>query len=191
MKLEREKKYLITDEQAKNLMKKSLKTIGAVQWYIDDCKLFGKSNGCRIRYTFDVSGSEEWIIATKGELMNDFTREEQEDQLSASNEIFSLLYFKPVVAKLRYFLMFQPAEVVLDEFIQLDRPYNVSVKYIVEIETDEDFEKYEKIFDLINPLCAEDFLKYTNKNIATVSKLAPQKIIEIVRIKMIESKQPW
>ncbi|MEN3043519.1 MAG: hypothetical protein ABDH59_09550 [Fervidobacterium sp.] len=191
MKLEREKKYLVTDEQAKNLLKKSLKTIGAVQWYIDDCKLFGKNNGCRIRYTFDVNGSEEWIIATKGELMDNFTREEQESQLNVSSEIFSLLYFKPVVAKLRYFLMFQPAEVVLDEFIQLDRPYNVSVKYIVEIETDEDFEKYEKNFDLINPLRAEDFLKYTNKNIATISKLAPQKIIEIVRIKLIENKQPW
>lgn len=186
MNIEREKKYLIDEETAIQLKEKSLYVIGAIQWYMDDCIFFGKKSGCRIRHTFDKNGNEEWIIATKGDLKEDFTREEEENNITASYEIYDLLYLKPVVAKLRYFLMYEPAEIVLDEFIQLDKPYNVPVKYLVEIETHEDFETFEKLFNLNNPLSIEEFRKYINKNIAIVSQLRTQEIIETVKKELIK-----
>jgi len=98
--------------------------------------------------------------------------------------MFETLTFKPVVAKIRYYLLYEPAEVVLDEFIELDKPYRVPVKYLAEIETQESFEEYEHKFELSAPLSLAEFKNYMNKNIAVESRLPPREIINIVNARL-------
>ncbi|MFN6992159.1 MAG: hypothetical protein ACK4MM_05510, partial [Fervidobacterium sp.] len=136
--IEREKKYILSIGQAKELIDKALLKIGVVQWYLNECNTFGKNKNCRVRYTVDKNGKEEWIAAFKEDLKEDFTRLEEEYNIIPSEKLFQSLYSKPVAAKIRYFLFIdksQGVEVVIDEFIKLDRPYNIDVHYLAEIET--------------------------------------------------------
>ncbi|HOQ40430.1 MAG TPA: hypothetical protein PKI14_14095 [Fervidobacterium sp.] len=191
MYIEREKKYLVDENLARKLIEKSVARIGVVQWYLDTCS-FDIEKGMtnyRIRYTIDESGNEEWVRAFKSTLIEDFTRHEEESKIEISADMFETLTFKPVVAKIRYYLLYEPAEVVLDEFIELDKPYRVPVKYIAEVETQEPFEEYERMFDLYTPLSLEEFERYINKNFAVESKLSPREIIDIVSEKLKKSKQ--
>jgi len=192
MYIEREKKYLIDEKLARKLVEKSVVKLGVVQWYLDTCSFDiekGMTN-CRIRYTVDENGNEEWVSAFKSTLTEDFTRHEEEERIEMSADMFETLAFKPVVAKIRYYLLFKPAEVVLDEFIELDQPYRVPVKYLAEIETQEPFEEYERMFELNAPLSLEEFERYINKNFAVESKLPPREIIDIVneRLKKLKKK---
>lgn len=189
MGVEREKKYAISADEAKKLVKKSLFKIGVVQWYLDNCNVFGKNENCRVRYTVDENGNEEWIVAYKGKLKEDFTRLEEEYRIIPSNELLQVLVAKPTVAKIRYFLLYDKSkdtEVVLDEFIELDHPYNVAVQYLAEIETTEDFKIYENIFNLKKPLSFEEFKKFENSSIAVPSNLSLNEIIELVKEKLKE-----
>mgnify|MGYP000900728574 CR=1 FL=1 len=186
MYIEREKKYLVDEKLARNLIEKSVARIGVVQWYLDTCSFDiekGMTN-CRIRYTIDESGNEEWVRAFKSTLIEDFTRQEEESKVEISADMFETLTFKPVVAKIRYYLLYEPAEVVLDEFIELDKPYRVPVKYLAEIETQESFEEYEHKFELSAPLSLAEFKNYMNKNIAVESRLPPREIINIVNARL-------
>lgn len=194
MYIEREKKYIVDSTQARQLIAKSLSTIGVVQWYFEYFECFDNHSSlnknfentcCRVRYTFDRKGNEEWVVAYKGELRDNFTRTEEEYKLIPSEKVFEALKSKPVVAKVRHFLLFTPAEIVLDEFVNLDKPYNVEVSYLAEIETYGDFEVYEKQFGLANPLPLEEFKMYQNKNLAIVSCLSLEDIIKIVREKLL------
>ncbi|HPP18163.1 MAG TPA: hypothetical protein PLK18_04525 [Fervidobacterium sp.] len=186
MYIEREKKYLVDEKLARKLIEKSVARIGVVQWYLDTCSFDiekGMTN-CRIRYTIDESGNEEWVRAFKSTLIEDFTRQEEESKVEISADMFETLTFKPVVAKIRYYLLYEPAEVVLDEFIELDKPYRVPVKYLAEIETQESFEEYEHKFELSAPLSLAEFKNYMNKNIAVESRLPPREIINIVNARL-------
>lgn len=186
MYIEREKKYLVDEKLARKLIEKSVARIGVVQWYLDTCS-FDIEKGitnCRIRYTIDESGNEEWVRAFKSTLIEDFTRQEEESQIEISADMFGALMLKPVVAKIRYYLLYEPAEVVLDEFIELDKPYRVPVKYLAEIETQESFEEYEHKFELSAPLSLAEFKNYMNKNIAVESRLPPREIINIVNARL-------
>ena len=174
MMIEREKKYLVDDNLFKELSKKSIYKLGVVQWYLDNC-VFVKNEKCRIRYTVDKDGKENWIVAFKSNLFGDFQRIEEEYKINIKD--LSFLKNAPVIAKIRHFLMFKPAEVSIDEFIELD--YKINIKYLAEIETNEDFEKYEKKFGLLKEV--GDFNKYTNKNLAKMSKLSPIEIINKVK----------
>ncbi len=192
MYVEREKKYLVDEELAHKLIEKSIARIGVVQWYLDTCSFDiekGMTN-CRIRYTIDENGNEEWVSAFKSALTEDFTRQEEESKIEMSADMFETLSFKPVVAKIRYYLLYKPAEVVIDELIELDRPYRVPVKYLTEIETQESFEEYERMFELNAPLSLKEFERYINKNLAVESKLPPREIISIVneRLKRLKKK---
>jgi len=71
----------------------------------------------------------------------------------------------------------EKTEVIVDEFIELDYP--LKVKYLAEIETDEDFKKFEEMFSLSKAV--KDFEEYTNKNLARVSKFSPEEIIRKVQ----------
>ncbi|MGB4263116.1 MAG: hypothetical protein WBJ29_06225, partial [Fervidobacterium sp.] len=186
MYIEREKKYLVDEKLARKLIEKSVARIGVVQWYLDTCS-FDIEKGitnCRIRYTIDESGNEEWVSAFKSALTEDFTRQEEESQIEISADMFGALMLKPVVAKIRYYLLYEPAEVVLDEFIELDKPYRIPVKYLAEIETQESFEEYEHKFELSAPLSLAEFKNYMNKNIAVESRLPPREIINIVNARL-------
>ncbi|HOM74579.1 MAG TPA: hypothetical protein PK716_05810 [Fervidobacterium sp.] len=186
MYIEREKKYLVDEKLARKLIEKSVARIGVVQWYLDTCSFDiekGMTN-CRIRYTIDENGNEEWVRAFKSTLIEDFTRQEEESKVEISADMFETLTFKPVVAKIRYYLLYEPAEVVLDEFIELDKPYRVPVKYLAEIETQESFEEYEHKFELSAPLSLAEFKNYMNKNIAVESRLPPREIINIVNARL-------
>ena len=192
MHIEREKKYLVDEKLARKLIEESVTKLGVVQWYLDTCSFDiekGMTN-CRIRYTIDENGNEEWESAFKSALTEDFTRQEEESKIEMSADMFETLTFKPVVAKIRYYLLYEPAEVVLDELIELDRPYRVPVKYLAEIETQEAFEEYERMFELNAPLSLEEFERYINKNLAVESKLPPREIINIVneRLKKLKKK---
>jgi len=124
------------------------------------------------------------VRAFKSTLIEDFTRQEEESKVEISADMFETLTFKPVVAKIRYYLLYEPAEVVLDEFIELDKPYRVPVKYLAEIETQESFEEYEHKFELSAPLSLAEFKNYMNKNIAVESRLPPREIINIVNARL-------
>ncbi|ABR30611.1 hypothetical protein [Thermosipho melanesiensis] len=174
MKIEREKKYILDEHLFEKLIKKSVYKVGVVQWYMDNCRFIKREN-CRLRYTIDENGNEKWVVAFKSKLFGDFQRIEEEYDLEIKD--ISFLKYYPVVAKIRYFLMFSPAEVSIDEFIPLD--FSIKVKYLAEIETDENFEKYEEIFNLKKPV--EDFEEYTNFSMAKVSKLRPDEIIKKVK----------
>ncbi|HQO06352.1 MAG TPA: hypothetical protein PKW84_09535, partial [Fervidobacterium sp.] len=119
MHIEREKKYLVDEKLARKLIEESVTKLGVVQWYLDTCSFDiekGMTN-CRIRYTIDENGNEEWVSAFKSALTEDFTRQEEESKIEMSADMFETLAFKPVVAKIRYYLLYEPAEVVLDELI--------------------------------------------------------------------------
>lgn len=184
--VEREKKYLISEEKAQKLKAISKWKLGVVQWYLLDCSFFdfaGDKNikNCRIRYMVDETGNEKWIVASKSELMEGFKRIEEEYEIRPNEALWNALTRIPVAVKVRYFISEKPVEIVLDEFVELEKPYNVSVQYLVEIETDEDFEIYEKEYELGNGLNYEEFDKYTNKNIAIVSSIPPRLIVEKIR----------
>lgn len=180
MAIEREKKYFVDETLAKNLIKSSLVKLGVIQWYLEKCPI-KTDRECRVRYTVDEHGNEKWIVAFKSELRKDFTRIEEEHEINPSNELFEELSKSPVVVKIRYFLLFKPAEVVLDEFLEIDEPYRVNIKYMAEIETEEEFEKYESVFNLRKDMSIEEFKTFTNKNIAVISQIKPEKLIEKVR----------
>ncbi|MFN4223196.1 MAG: hypothetical protein HPY87_09190 [Fervidobacterium sp.] len=180
MAIEREKKYFVDETLAKNLIKSSLVKLGVIQWYLEKCPI-KTDRECRVRYTVDEHGNEKWIVAFKSELRKDFTRIEEEHEINPSNELFEELSKSPVVVKIRYFLSFKPAEVVLDEFLEIDEPYRVNIKYMAEIETEEEFEKYESMFNLRKDMSIEEFKTFTNKNIAVISQIKPEKLIEKVR----------
>jgi len=182
--LEREKKYFVEESEAKKLKKMSIFQLGVAQWYLGDCSELlkqiglkistssGKSSeGCRIRYTTTPEGEESCVVAFKTDVSEDFGREEWEYEFEPFEGLENLLKSQPVVVKIRYFLLLKPAEVVLDEFIKLEQDYSVHVAHVVEIETDEPFERYEKLFGLKKPMGIEDFKRYSNKNIAVRSEL--------------------
>ncbi|SDG90259.1 Nitroimidazol reductase NimA, pyridoxamine 5'-phosphate oxidase superfamily [Fervidobacterium changbaicum] len=199
--IEREKKYLINEEKAQKLRSISKQKLGVVQWYLLDCSFLALLRNledmphqeCRVRYTVDESGKESWIIAFKSELSEGFKRAEKEFELTDVvenqtdefwDEFFKRLSESPVTAKVRYFISETPAEVVLDEFIELDVPYNVEVKYMVEVELkneSEAFEKYEQAYELGCGLNMDGFKLYTNRNIAIVSQLPPRVLINCVK----------
>ncbi|MGC8902544.1 MAG: hypothetical protein ACP5KD_04210 [Fervidobacterium sp.] len=185
MGIEREKKYLVSEQLAQILEGKSIKRLGVIQWYFDSCPVKDGNKDCRIRYTVDEEGNEEWIVAFKSKVGDDFTRKEEEFLISPQPDLFEKLSKSPVVVKIRYFLSFKPAEVVLDEFLQIDVPYKVAVKYLAEIETDEGFENYEKFFQLSNALPLNEFETYTNKNISVVSNIPSKGLIELVKKKIV------
>ncbi|ONN27090.1 hypothetical protein XJ44_04675 [Thermosipho affectus] len=174
MKIEREKKYLLDEYLFKKLIRKAKYKVGVIQWYLERC-VFVKTQRCRLRYTVDSDFSEKWVVAFKSKVFGDFQRLEDEYDVDLKSIDFLKKY--PVIAKIRYFLMFSPAEVSIDEFIFLDFP--LKIKYLAEIETNEDFEKYEEMFGLKHSV--EDFEEYTNFNMAKVSKIAPERIIEKVK----------
>lgn len=178
--VERERKYLVDDEWVNAFVHRVSSVIGVVQWYLEDCDGFPGIGPCRARYTVDARGRERWMVSTKGQLFADFTREEHEWVLE-NPPALERLSDRPVVAKLRYYLMCEPAEVVLDWFIDLDRPYNTDAKYIVEVETTGDFGEFETRFNLTNPISFEEFGRYTNERIAVRTSLAPTQIIELVK----------
>ncbi|AFG35822.1 MAG: pyridoxamine 5'-phosphate oxidase family protein [Fervidobacterium pennivorans] len=184
--IEREKKYLVSEEKAQKLKAISKWKLGVVQWYLQDCSFFDFAKdknikNCRVRYMVDETGNEKWIVAFKSELMEGFKRIEEEYEIRPNEALWNNLIRTPVAAKVRYFISEKPAEIVLDEFVELEKPYNVSVKYLVEIETHEDFEIYEKEYELGNGLNYEEFDRYTNKNIAIVSSIPPRLIVEKIR----------
>lgn len=183
---EREKKYLVSKQFAQTLKENSIKKLGVIQWYFGNCPVLDSGKDCRIRYIVDQKGNEEWVVAFKSKVENDFTRQEDEFYINPKSDLIEKLSKSPVVVKIRYFLSFKPVEVVLDEFLQIDTPYKIDVKYLAEIETDEDFEHHEKFFQLSNPLPLEEFEKYTNRNIAVVSNIHPKKLIEFVKRKIVE-----
>ncbi|ODN29965.1 hypothetical protein [Fervidobacterium thailandense] len=187
--LEREKKYFVDEAEAEKLKKMSVARLGVAQWYLSDCSELLKqlglktwtlsakaSEGCRIRYTVTPNGEEGWVVAFKTDVRDDFTREEWEAEFEPFEDLRNFLTGQPVVVKVRYFLLFEPAEVVLDEFIRLERDYSVQVSHVVEVETDEPFERYEELFGLKKPMGIEDFKRYSNKNIAVQSKLGVDEI---------------
>jgi len=183
---EREKKYLIDEEKAKELKSSSKQILGVVQWYLLDCSFFDfaknkEIRNCRVRYMVDKIGNEKWIVAFKSNLMEDFKRVEEEYEITSNEVLWNALIRTPVTAKVRYFISEKPVEIVLDEFVELEKPYNVSVQYLVEIETHEDFEIYEKEYELGNGLNYEEFEKYTNRNIAIESVIPPRLIVEKIR----------
>ncbi len=180
MAIEREKKYFVDESLAKNLINNSLEKLGVIQWYLKKCPI-KTDRECRIRYTVDNHGNEKWIVAFKSELKEDFTRIEEEYEINPSNELFEELSKSPVVVKIRYFLSFKPAEVVLDEFLEIDKPYRVNIKYMAEVETEDEFEKYESMFNLQKGMSIEEFKTFTNKNIAVISQIKPGKLIEKVK----------
>jgi nitroimidazol reductase NimA-like FMN-containing flavoprotein (pyridoxamine 5'-phosphate oxidase superfamily) len=184
--IEREKKYLVSEEKAQKLKAISKWKLGVVQWYLQDCSFFDFAKdknikNCRVRYMVDETGNEKWIVAFKSELMEGFKRIEEEYEIRLNESLWNTLIRIPVAAKVRYFISEKPAEIVLDEFVELEKPYNVSVKYLVEIETHEDFEIYEKEYELGKGLNYEEFDRYTNKNIAIVSSIPPRLIVEKIR----------
>lgn len=180
--LEREKKYFVDECEAEKLKKVSILKLGVAQWYLGDCSELLKQiglktpgvkslEGCRIRYTVTPEGEESWVVAFKTDVSEDFIREEWESEFEPFEGLENFLKGQPVVVKIRYFLLLKPAEVVLDEFIKLERDYSVHVAHVVEIETDEPFERYEELFGLKKPMEIEDFKRYSNKNIAVRSEL--------------------
>ncbi|MGQ9856802.1 MAG: pyridoxamine 5'-phosphate oxidase family protein [Fervidobacterium sp.] len=199
MPIEREKKYIVDESHARKLKNMAKFSIGVVQWYLPDCILllellgerdFSKSREWRIRYTVDKNGNETWVAAFKSELMEGFQRVEEEYDLTKFIEkqnlniwerLFNELSNKPVAAKIRHYISDTPTEIVLDEFIQLDIPYNIDIKYMVEIETDEEFQEYEQEYDLGEGLSAEEFDIYTNRNIAIESQIPPRVLIALVK----------
>ncbi|MEJ5258171.1 MAG: pyridoxamine 5'-phosphate oxidase family protein [Fervidobacterium sp.] len=199
MPIEREKKYLIDENQATKLKNMAKFSIGVVQWYLPDCILllellgerdFSKSREWRIRYTVDKKGNETWIAAFKSELVEGFQRVEEEYDLTKFirkqntdmwERLFNELSSKPVVVKIRHYISDTPTEIVLDEFMQLDIPYNIDIKYMVEIETEDEFEKYEKEYDLGEGISTEEFDIYTNRNIAIESQIPPRVLITLVK----------
>lgn len=174
MKIEREKKYLVDEKLFQNLRKKAIYKLGVIQWYLEKC-IFIKEEKCRIRYTIDSQGRENWVVAFKSHLFGDYKRLEEEYEVKL--EDLSILKEKPVIAKIRYFLLMEKTEVIVDEFIELDYP--LKVKYLAEIETDEEFKKFEEMFSLSKAV--KDFEEYTNKNLARVSKFSPEEIIRKVQ----------
>ncbi len=161
--VEREKKYLVSENDAEKLKKRALYKLLVIQWYISDTK----EGTLRIRYTFDGK-EEKWVLAKKGKIKSDFTRTEEERELSKKEveRYFGILKDAPVVAKTRYYLSFAPVEVVLDEFLDVGKSYNVDIKYLAEIETDQDFEKIEKEYPEFVEIPIDQYETYENRNIA-------------------------
>ncbi len=161
--VEREKKYFVSEQDAKKLKKRAFYKLLVIQWYINDTK----EGNLRIRYTFDGK-EEKWILAKKGKIKCDFTRTEEERELSKQEveRYFEILKEAPVVAKTRYYLSFASVEVVLDEFLDIGKPYNVDIKYLAEIETDQDFETIEREYPEFVEVPIELYETYENRNIA-------------------------
>src|SRR6056297_779727 len=163
MAVEIEKKFLISEEKAKNLKEnQQYHMIGIVQWYIDGAKETHTSE--RIRLMMDKNGKQQWIKGKK-ECINGnlIQRKEDETQINNHSIEFEKLKHFPFIIKTRSIFNspFQ-AEIVLDRL--LDNPFlSYDVNNILEVELKNNQTDVDRIVD--------DVLSYFNlKNLNDISR---------------------
>lgn len=152
-----------------------------IQWY------FESKFKHKIGYILNWPDNEIWYDAIKNDTNIAYARFEKERFISREKAL-SLIKDLPVTAKIRYIILHeQDREVLLDEFVQLDQPYKVPIKYMVEIEAPaiSKIDELAKLFRLTNEISAKEYQKYTNKNIAVRTQYKPEEIIELVKMKII------
>ncbi len=181
MHTELEKKYLICEEKANALKRLASRKQIVIQWY------FESKFEHKIGYILNWPHEEIWIDTVKNDTNLAYARFEKERFISKEKAL-SIIKDLPVTAKIRYIILReQDREVVLDEFVQLDQPYKVPIKYMVEIEAPaiSKIDELARIYRLTNEISAKDYAKYTNKNLAVKTKYKPEEIIELVKMKII------
>src|SRR6056297_1799300 len=119
MAVEIEKKFLISEQKAKNLKEHyENQMIGIVQWYIDGAKEIHKSE--RIRLIIDKEGKQSWIKGKKECINGDLIqRNEEETPLQKNSFTFEQLKKFPFIIKTRsIFNSPFKVEIVLDKLLE-------------------------------------------------------------------------
>lgn len=187
--IEIERKYIIDNNVANNLIKKAKKKIGIVQWYLVN----KKDEIERVRLKLENKGLiEKWNYAYKAN--TEIPHEKIEKEKKYVPDSIDELFEKEMIVKMRYIIKENP-EIVLDEFIELEGlTYNIQEKYLLEIEmkdikkyTKDDFDKILKDegIELISD-ATEDY-RYYNNNIANKinRKISLNEIIEVLKWRML------
>ncbi|SHH22338.1 hypothetical protein [Thermosipho atlanticus] len=184
MKIEREKKYLIPENLAEDLKSKSVLKIGVIQWYIDDKNFlidkYYVGNKYRLRLIIDKNFNKQWSIAIKRDLRK-FEREEIEFEIPETEININALKQYKLTAKIRYYLTLPNSdpEIVLDEFLRVDKVIEFEIRYLLEIETFKNFEEIEKENNLVG-FEVKDFKKFTNEKLAKGFSIETLKLIDLV-----------
>lgn len=173
-KIENERKFLISEEKAKDLKSKAEKKCGIIQWYLDP----DKTTRIRLEIWKEITGFRHiWTKTIKNKEKGSGIRSETEETLDPKDIKLEELKDKPFVMKIRYFLQKEHPEVILDEFMLEKHPQqNFKEKHslLCEIElsekdSEDKFEQAIKAFGVDsehNEVTGKQ--KYENENIAAV-----------------------
>ncbi|MDK2954408.1 MAG: hypothetical protein PWQ27_1791, partial [Kosmotoga sp.] len=173
-KIENERKFLISEEKAKDLKSKAEKKCGIIQWYLDP----GKTTRIRLEIWKEITGFRHiWTKTIKNKEKGSGIRSETEETLDPKDIKLEELKDKPFVMKIRYFLQEEHPEVILDEFMLEKHPqqnFKEKNSLLCEIElsqgdSEDKFEQAIKAFGVDsehNEVTGKQ--KYENENIAAV-----------------------
>ncbi|AEX85302.1 hypothetical protein Marpi_0886 [Marinitoga piezophila KA3] len=189
MSIEIERKYIISNDESEELIKKAIKKIGIVQWYIrDDINEIERYRLSIIKNNKDYD--YKWTYAYKANTKIAHEKIEKE-RVEKPQELENLIKYK-MVAKIRYMINDNP-EIVVDEFVDFNKiRYNIEEKFLLEIEMKEekkykkeDFEEVLKKFDIETIKDVTEDFKYYNNRIAVVAKnIILNEIIEKIKEKL-------
>lgn len=121
MSKETQRKFLLSESDAKKLVGSSKKDIGIVQWYDDNPNDNGELRRIRLVIYKERTGfRHEWIETFKSNTDNSEVRIERERTLDPKKDLnFENLEDMKCVFKIRHVLKSDP-EIVIDEFLEID-----------------------------------------------------------------------